>query len=295
VDFTTGRVTSGTGWNIGGATYWHTDTTVNITGDSANIADQFLFGAVPRTVQFTGLEIDKTYKASFFSVGWDASGRVQTFSSEGDDLLLDQDYYGNNNGIVISYTYLANETSQNFTITPVLSTETFHLYALANAEVALEVDPTLPSVDAGPDMISWSGATVGLNPDVVNNDNEPQGTLTYLWTASPDVIGDPDLDVIITDAHTENASVTITKTPTGAATIVTMNLDVTLEGKDPVTNSMKIDVYDDACLATKAAGPVVIDETDIDGNCITNFKDFALFVLTWLDDYTLTGPILFPK
>jgi len=138
VDFTTGRVTSGTGWNIGGATYWTKDTSVNITGDSAHIADQFVYGGTPRTVQFTGLTIGATYKASFFSVGWEDSGRVQIFSSEGDDLVLDQDLYGNNNGIVISYTYVATAASQNFTIAPLDNGGTFHLYALANREVPVE-------------------------------------------------------------------------------------------------------------------------------------------------------------
>jgi len=138
VDFTSRRVTSGTGWNIGGATYWKKDSTVNITGDSANIADQFLYAGTPRTVQLTGLTIGTTYKASFFSVAWENSGRVQTFSSEGNDLVLDQDFYGNNNGIVISYTYLATAASQNFTITPPLNGGTFHLYALANREATLK-------------------------------------------------------------------------------------------------------------------------------------------------------------
>jgi len=58
-----------------------------------------------------------------------------------------------------------------------------------------------------------------------------------------------------------------------------------------VKDTMTIDVYDDACLAAKAAGPVEIDPTDFDENCITNFEDFAVMATTWLDDYTLTGPV----
>ncbi len=71
-------------------------------------------------------------------MAWDASGRVQTFSSEGNDLLLDQDYYGNNYGIVISYTYVATAASQDFTITKTTEVGTFHMYALANREATLE-------------------------------------------------------------------------------------------------------------------------------------------------------------
>jgi hypothetical protein len=54
---------------------------------------------------------------------------------------------------------------------------------------------------------------------------------------------------------------------------------------------MTIDVYDDSCLAAKATGLVELDPTDLDENCITNFKDFAVMATRWLDDYTLTGPV----
>jgi len=69
-----------------------------------------------------------------------------------------------------------------------------------------------------------------------------------------------------------------------------MTLAVTLPGKDTVTDTMTIDVYDDSCLAAKATGSVELDPSDLDENCITNFLDFAVMATTWLDDYTLTGP-----
>ncbi|UCG47627.1 MAG: hypothetical protein JSU94_19345 [Phycisphaerales bacterium] len=154
------------------------------------------------------------------------------------------------------------------------------------------VDPTAPDVDAGDDMITWSGRIVQLDPNVVNNDTaEPQGTLTYLWTAEPDGIGDPNLDVEITSADTENPSVTITKAVlSGNVTVITMTLAVTLEGKDPVIDTMTIRVYDNSCLAAIDLGLALFDPTDIDGDCITNFTDFALMVVTWLGDYSLTEP-----
>jgi hypothetical protein len=157
----------------------------------------------------------------------------------------------------------------------------------------VSVDPDAPTVDAGIDMISWSGQAVTMDPNVVNNDTTiPQRDLTYLWTAEPNGIGDPNLDVAITGANTENASVTITKTaPTGDVTVIMMTLAVTLEGKDPVTDSMTIDVYDDACVAALDLGLTTIDTTDLDGNCITAFPDFAVMAVTWLDDYALTEAV----
>ena len=149
-------------------------------------------------------------------------------------------------------------------------------------------DANVPDVDAGIDMITWSGEPVQLDPNVVNNDTEvPQRPLSYAWSADP-----PDGVEFDPNEFVEAPAVTITKTtPTGDATVVTMTLAVTLEGKDPVEDSMTIDVYDNACLAAIDLGLVVFDPTDLNEDCITNFVDFALMATTWLDDYTLTEPV----
>jgi len=155
----------------------------------------------------------------------------------------------------------------------------------AGGDVIVKPDPNAPSVDAGADMISWSGQAVLMDPNVVNNDTEvPQRPLSYGWSADP-----PDGLEFDPNEFVEAPAVTITKA-TDNPSIVTLTLAVTLEGKDPVKDTMTIDVYDDACLAAKAAGLAAIDPTDFDGNCITNFADFAVMATTWLDDYTLTAP-----
>ncbi|MHC4743711.1 MAG: hypothetical protein ACYS8Z_17480, partial [Planctomycetota bacterium] len=74
----------------------------------------------------------------------------------------------------------------------------------------------------------------------------------------------------------------------------TLTLEVNNQGRlePPVTDSMKIDVYDDACQAALDLGEtVVFDSTDFNRDCITNFEDFALMAATWLDDYILTEPV----
>ena len=161
---------------------------------------------------------------------------------------------------------------------------------------AIDYDPNSPFVDAGDDMIAWSGAGATLDPNIVEMAGSAWTNLTYLWTAEPNGIGDPNLDVDITNADQGIASVTITKAvPTGDVTVITLTLAVNNEGNLPeeaVKDTMTIDVYDNACLATKAAGQAVIDPTDVDGNCITNFKDFAVMATTWLDDYALTEPVV---
>jgi hypothetical protein len=51
---------------------------------------------------------------------------------------------------------------------------------------------------------------------------------------------------------------------------------------------MTIDVYDDFCLAAQAIGPVAIDPTDFNKDCMTDFEDIAELASRWLVDYKLT-------
>jgi len=152
---------------------------------------------------------------------------------------------------------------------------------LFDAAVAYLVDLNIPSVNAGDDMITWSGQPVQLDPNFA----EGYTPNSFTWSADDDtgVVFDPNEFV-------EAPIVTITK-DTDNPSPVKLTLAVT-DGTDAYENSMTIDVYDDSCLAAKAVGPVELDPTDIDENCITNFKDFAVMATTWLDDYTLTGPVV---
>ena len=59
-------------------------------------------------------------------------------------------------------------------------------------------------------------------------------------------------------------------------------------GKDDVTDTVTIDVYDDACKAANADDMHKYDSTDLNKDCITDFKDFAIMVTAWLYDYTIT-------
>jgi len=161
------------------------------------------------------------------------------------------------------------------------------MYALSDPLVIVGLpDANVPEVDAGADVITWSGQAVQLDPNVVNNDTEvPQRPLSYAWSADP--ADGVELDP---NEFVEAPGVTITKV-TDNPSVVTMTLAVILEGKDPVTDSTTIDVYDDSCLAAGGAGMLVLDPTDLDGNCITAFEDFAVMAMTWLDDYSLTEPV----
>ena len=72
-----------------------------------------------------------------------------------------------------------------------------------------------------------------------------------------------------------------------------MTLAVNDEGNPtPVTDSMTIDVYDDACKAARIG--IVLAEyypADFDGNCITDIEDLAVITAKWLNNTGLTEPV----
>jgi len=80
-------------------------------------------------------------------------------------------------------------------------------------------DPTIPDVDAGANMITWSGEPVKLDPNVVNNDDgEPQAALTFAWSADdPCAVFDPP------SADIEEPNVTIIPPATVTTAISIVN------------------------------------------------------------------------
>ena len=156
-------------------------------------------------------------------------------------------------------------------------------------------DPNAPDVDAGNDWIILSGQTVTLTPTVVEQVPTDWTNLTYLWTASPDTgVAITEDGINPDDTATKEAKVKITKA-TDNPSPVTLTLAVYGQGKpDPVADTLVINVYDDACLAAKAAGSLVYDPGDFDENCITDLKDYAALATEWLIDFNLTAPVAKP-
>jgi len=151
-------------------------------------------------------------------------------------------------------------------------------------------DPKLPTVLAGSSRVTWSGEPVTLDPNVVNNDEDPQRNLSYAWAASPSdgVVFTPNDGGDGSSSSALAPSVTITKAGnTGDATEITLTLTVTLEGEDPVVDAMAVYVYDDSCEASKGIGSVVIGAGDFNGSCFTDLEDFAVLAADWLFDYAV--------
>lgn len=82
----------------------------NVTNaGNAEVARRFVFGGNPATVIVKGLTVGSPYTVSFLSVGFDApGGRQVTFASGTDIRLVDQDQFGDNNGIRVDYTFTAS-------------------------------------------------------------------------------------------------------------------------------------------------------------------------------------------
>jgi hypothetical protein len=105
----------------------------NITGASRTLANAFIYGGNPLTVTLRNLTQGATYETTFFSYGYEAFGRTQTFAADGDSRVIDQDAFGAGNGIRIVYRFVATSSNQTIVITPVDgAVGTFHLCALAN-------------------------------------------------------------------------------------------------------------------------------------------------------------------
>ena len=81
--------------------------------------------------------------------------------------------------------------------------------------------------------------------------------------------------------------------PAPAVGIVELTLEVT-DNVGSLADTMMIDVYGDACKAAIGAGLDPIELTDHDGNCITDLGDLIRMVTIWLDDYSVTEPVVKP-
>ena len=135
-------------------------TALSDTG-SAEMAGNFLFGGSPGTLTLKGLTPGHTYVASLFSVGWDPNvPRHVTFSSGGQQQVVDQNQFGDNNGLRVDFTFVANAVTHVITFAPVVPGYTFHLYGVALTEPLLVSN----NADSGPGSLRNTIATAASLP-----------------------------------------------------------------------------------------------------------------------------------
>lgn len=281
-----------------------------VTGNVASVfTDMHYNGSDLSYIELTGLTAGNVYDVRLYERAWDFQGSIRTFYAAYDvggdgtvefktekinqnDPTLTPPGLAGNVSYALSYKYTADSTGKIKVIVDLADdqTGTYHLYGLTNEDLGPD-DPNAPSVDAGDNLISWSGQATPMNPTVSNND-PANPELTYLWTAEPAdnvVFSDPADPTNPSPSTSLAPAVTITG-ETDDPTVVTLTLTVTRPGSEPVSNRIKVKVYDDSCDAAVANG-AVIDEADIDENCIVDLADFSLQALAWLVDYSSTGPV----
>ncbi|HEY2825680.1 MAG TPA: kelch repeat-containing protein, partial [Gemmatimonadales bacterium] len=130
------------------------NTTNNLTAlggsGSALLAASFYYGDDPEIYVLQNLTVGKKYRASFFSVAFDPSGRLVDFGAGNDHLTVDQDQFGQGNGIRADYTFTALGTDQSISLDAANSGLTWHSHAIALVQIDAPVmaAPTSTNITA---------------------------------------------------------------------------------------------------------------------------------------------------
>ena len=105
-------------------------------GGSAVLAQDFLYGGTNESITLNGLVVGKSYVTTIYSVGFDSSGaRAATFSVGNDRLTVNQDQFGDHNGIRVSYNFTAISNSIILSCVPLQGAgQSFYIYGFCNRE-----------------------------------------------------------------------------------------------------------------------------------------------------------------
>ena len=114
----------------------------NLNDGSRAMANDFLYGGPSQSLTITGLELGAEYVATIYSVGWENGTRAATFSVGNDRLTINQDHFGDNNGIAFSYRYIATDVSVTLNFNQ-LEGNSIHVYGFSNYELN---PPTVPQI-----------------------------------------------------------------------------------------------------------------------------------------------------
>jgi hypothetical protein len=134
----------------------------NLTGASALLGNDFVYNGQTPQLKLQGLIPGASYRLTLFGGGFGTTSgtRVATFSSGGYSLTVDENAYGQGNGLRLTCDFVA--TSSTETIDGrVLAAGTFHVWAFANQFVAAR--PLLNiSLVAGPQVrVAWPAVVTG--------------------------------------------------------------------------------------------------------------------------------------
>lgn len=150
---------------------------------SATIGSSFFYGGFPATVtvKAASLQPGVRYIVSLFSVGWDGAPdqRLIKFVSDTDEMPIDQNLYGENNGLRADYDFTANGADQVINVQMDNGTNrTFHLYAVALSKPLFNTTTVLSS-SANP---SQNGQSITFTATVTSGPGggTPTGSVTFM-------------------------------------------------------------------------------------------------------------------
>jgi len=151
----------------------------NITGSGSVLARDFLYNGFPAVHNISGLVPGRDYVFTLYSVGWDDGSRPGAFiGGVGEGFtVLNQDAFGNNNGVRFEYRYTADASGTlKVTASAFDGGKSIHTYAMSNREAD-------PLVDAAPVVtLQPQGAVIGVgSPLVLRAAATGSATLKYQW------------------------------------------------------------------------------------------------------------------
>lgn len=159
----------------------------NITGYGSPLARDFIYNGFPGVHNLSGLTPGKNYVFTLYSMGWDDGARPGAFiGGIGEQMeILNQDQFGNNNGVRFEYAYTADASgTAKITVGGYDGGKSIHSYGISNREA----DPMVgvaPSITLQP-----VGASVGTGNDyTLRAGAVGSATLSYQWKRGATNVG----------------------------------------------------------------------------------------------------------
>lgn len=143
---------------------------------------------------------------------------------------------------------------------------------------------TPPLVDAGQTVYTWlvDGSVVVQMTPIVTDDGRPNppGAYTVLWEEVHD-----DPAVTIDNPTSETTAVTITAV---GSYVLKLTVD---DSELSVSDTVTINVYNDACDAAKGVPGYTPLAADFDNDCDVDLDDFVVLSSDWLQSTALDAPL----